>query len=145
MGRRMLARWGDTTPERAVDRQDLATCDDASALWSALMDAKGGGDAGLVRAIEQRMRELSSERRFVHLSDDELRQRIDGLTGNREPEGMLGHSPDGGGVGGGGYGGRYTTAMNETIRRDQHAGIEVTLAALREEAERRRTDREGGT
>lgn len=128
-----------------MDREDVAGCDDPSALWSALLRAKDAGDQALVRAIEQRMRELSNDRRFAHLSDDELRRRIDGLAGNREPEGMLGHSPDGSGVGGGGYGARYTTEMNETIRRDQHAGIEVTLAALREEAERRRTGRQGGS
>lgn len=116
--------------------EDVAGAHDTSALWTALVQAKGDGDARLVRAIEQRMRELTTERRFAHLSDEELRQRIDGLSGNREPEGMLGHAPGIGG--GGGSSSAHVSAFNEASRRDQHAGIEATLAALQDEWHRRR-------
>lgn len=87
------------------------------------------------------MRELTSQRRFAHLSDEELRRRIDAMTGNREPEGLLGHSPGGGGYGGG-FDSAHTSSHNEAIRANQHAGIEVALAALQAEWDRRQA---GGT
>lgn len=117
---------------------EVSTSQDTSALWSALLDAKNSGDTRLARAIEQRMRDLSSERRFGHLSDEELLRRINGMTGNREPKGLLGHSPGGGGYGGG-FDSAHTSSHNAAIRENQHAGVEVTLAALKAEWDRRQT------
>jgi hypothetical protein len=124
-----------------VEHHQVADTDDTSALWRALLQAKADGDHRLVRAIEGRMRELSGERRFAHLSDEELRRQIAGLTRQREPEGMLGHSPGGGGWGGG-FDTRDTMLFNEAHRRDQHAGIEETLAALQAERDRREARRQ---
>lgn len=115
-----------------IDR--VTTEQDTSVLWRALMQAKADSDARLVRAIEQRMRELTDERRFAHLTDDELRRQIDGLIGNREPKDMLGHSPGGGN---GGDSSDALTTFNDAIRGNQHVGVEVTLAALLRERERR--------
>ncbi|MBW3621611.1 MAG: hypothetical protein KY461_15315 [Actinobacteria bacterium] len=119
--------------------EDVAAEDDTSVLWQALVAAKADHHLKLIRAIEQRMRELAVERRFAHLSDEELRQRIDAMRGNREPTGMLGHSPGLGG--GGGDSSEHISAFNEAHRRDQHAGVEVTLRALEDERDRRRADR----
>lgn len=111
--------------------------DDVDVLWRELLEAKAAGDAERVRAIENRMRQLQGERRFDHLTDAELDQRIRALTREREPRDMLGHSP-GGGPGGDSAGGEDTMRMNEAIRGNQHAGIEATLNALRDERDRRR-------
>jgi hypothetical protein len=116
--------------------EDVETSQDTSALWQALRQAKDSGDARLVRSIEQRMRELSLEHRYAHLTDEELRRAIDAMTRNRKPEGMLGHSPGGGGWGGG-FDSAHTSAHNAAIRANQHAGIEVTLAGLQAEWQRR--------
>ena len=126
---------------------DDAAPDDASALapdevdvdvlWRQLQAARQAGDHRRVRAIESRMRDLQAERRFAHLSDEELDARIRGLTGEREPRDMLGHSP-GGGPGGDSAGGEDLLRLNQQIRDNQHAGIERTLNALLDERERRR-------
>lgn len=121
-----------------MDIDKVADEQDTSRLWTALLDAKTENDFKLVRAIEQRMRELSTDRRFAHLSDDDLRQRIDAISQEREPKGMLGHSPYGGGLSsGGGIDARHTSQFNEAHRRDQHANIEATRSALLDEWERR--------
>jgi hypothetical protein len=106
-------------------------------LWRQLRAAKAAGDGQRVRRIENRMRELQGERRFAHLSDAELDERIAGLTREREPRDVLGYSPGGGG-GGGELGAEDTRKFNEQIRGNQHAGIEATLNALVDERERRR-------
>lgn len=106
-------------------------------LWKQLLVAREAGDAERVRRIENRMRELQGERRFAHLSDEELDERIDALTGERAPRDVLGYSPGGGG-GGGELGAEDTRKFNEQIRGNQHAGIEATLNALVDERERRR-------
>jgi hypothetical protein len=116
--------------------EQIATSDDTSALWTALMAAKESGDAETVRAIEQRMRELSESRRFAELSDEELRRRIDALTSNLEPKGLLAHSPDGV-IGAGWIDVTYTSRNNAAIRENQHGGGEATLAALHAEYDRR--------
>lgn len=110
---------------------------DVDVLWRQLQAAKAAGDQGRVRALENRMRQLQTERRFAHLSDDELEARIRALTGEREPRDMLGHSP-GGGPGGDSAGGEDILRLNQRIRENQHAGIEQTLNALLDERERRR-------
>jgi hypothetical protein len=117
-----------------VNANQIATSEDTSALWTALMAAKESGDTGTARAIEQRMRELSEARRFADLSDQELRRRIRALSESLEPKGMLGHSPDGTG---GGWDITYTSRMNEAIREGQYAGGQSTLAALKAEWARR--------
>lgn len=109
---------------------------DTSWLWKALLEAKAENDFKLVRAIEGRMRDISAERRFSHLSDEELRRQIDGTTGNREPTGMLGHSP-GSHRGSDVRDGARTSVFNEAHRRDQHANIEATRSALLGEWDRR--------
>ena len=114
--------------------QRIATSDDTSALWTALVGAKEAGDTAVVRAIEQRMRELSETRRFAGLSDKELRRRIKALTASLEPKGLLGHSPDGVG---GGWDITYTSRMNAAIREGQYSGGGATLAALKAEWDRR--------
>lgn len=123
-----------------MDIEKVAGEQDTSRLWKALLEAKTENDFKLVRAIEQRMRELSTDRRFAHLSDDELRQRIGAISREREPKGMLGHSPGGAGEGGG-FDTHHTTSFNEAHRRDQHANIEATRSALPDEWERRRASR----
>lgn len=115
---------------------EARTSQDTAALWAALLVAKDEGDTELVRAIEQRMREVAADRRYAHLSDDELRRRIDGLTAQREPKGMLGHSPVGS-AWEGGHQSTHTSRHNAAIRANQHDGIEVTLAALQAEWDRR--------
>lgn len=122
-----------------MELEDVGAEEDASALWQALVQAKADHDLRLIRAIEQRMRELAADRRFAHLSDEELRQRIAAMRGNREPTGMLGHSPGIGG--GGGDSSEHISGFNDAHRRDQHAGIEVTLRALEDERDRRQADR----
>ena len=116
---------------------DVSTAQDTSALWTALLQAKDDGDATLVRAIEARMRELAAERRYAHLSDEDLRTRINGLTRQREPKGMLAHSPDGGFFGAGGFDSVETSRRNAAIRANHPAGIQETLNALQAEWDRR--------
>lgn len=110
---------------------------DVDVLWRQLQAARAAGEHDRVRAIEARMRDLQVERRFAHLSDEELDRRIRGLTGERAPRDMLGHSP-GGGPGGDSAGGEDTMELNRRIRANQHVGIEQTLNALVDERERRR-------
>ena len=52
-------------------------------LWRELLAAKADGDHDAVRAIENRMRELTSVTRFAHLTDEELTARLAALDGNR--------------------------------------------------------------
>lgn len=118
--------------------EDIRDIHDVDALWKRLMAAKVEGDHQLVRTIERRMRELTEERRFAHLTDDELDARIAGLRGERAPKDLLGHSPGGKGEGGAGWGGEDILAFNQAIKANQHAGIESTLAALEDERARRR-------
>ena len=115
--------------------EEIATSEDTSALWTALLEAKEQGDRDRVRAIEQRMRELSELRRFAGLSDPELRHRIDALTASREPKGLLAHSPDG--TFGAGWDVTYTSRHNAAIRQNQQVGGADTLAALQAEWDRR--------
>lgn len=125
----------DAAPD---DLRDLPPDEmDVDVLWRQLQAAKRSGDDRRVRAIEARMRQLQTERRFAHLTDDELAERIRGLTGEREPKDMLGHSP-GGGPGGDSAGGEDLLRLNQQIRDNQHDGIEQTLNALLDERERRR-------
>lgn len=121
----------------ALDMDTVAAIEDVDQLWQGLQAAKVAADHQLVRAIENRMRELSSERRFVHLSDEELQRQIAGIAGHREPEGMLGHSPGGGSGSGDNGGSEGTLLFNARSRENQHDGIEVTLAGLLAERERR--------
>ena len=109
---------------------------DVDVLWRQLLAAKEAGDAERVRAIENRMRQLQGERRFAHLSDAELDQRIRSLTGERAPRDMLGYSP-GGGPGGDSAGSEDLMRFNRAIRDGQHVGIEATLNALVDERDRR--------
>ena len=115
---------------------DISTSQDTAALWTALLEAKERDDTELVRAIEQRMRELSTERRYAHLTDEELRRTIDAATGNREPKGMIAHSPTSG-MWEGGVQGAHTSRHNAAIRANQQVGVEVTLSALQAEWDRR--------
>ena len=110
---------------------------DVDVLWRQLVAARDAGDHERVRAIEARMRELEATRRFAHLTDEELEQRIRALHAQRQSEDMLGHSP-GGGPGGDSAGGEDTARLNRMIRANQHVGIERTLSALLDERERRR-------
>lgn len=118
--------------------EDVRDIHDVDVLWKRLMGAKTEGDHELVRVIEGRMRELTEERRFAHLTDAELDARIAGLRGERAPKGLLGHSPGGKGEGGAGWGGEDILAFNQAIKANQHAGIEATLTALEAERDRRR-------
>lgn len=124
---------GETAPEDPGALVQL----DVDVLWRQLRSARATGDQQRVRAIESRMRQLQAERRFDHLSDEELDERIRALSGQRAPKDMLGHSP-GGGPGGDSAGGEDTMKLNNLIRADQHAGIEQTLNALLDERDRRR-------
>ena len=117
--------------------EDVSNAQDTSALWTALLQAKKDGDADLVRAVEGRMRGLAAERRYAHLSDEDLRTRINGLTRQREPKGMLSHSPDGGFFGAGGFDSVETSRRNAAIRANQHVGIEETLNGLQAAWDRR--------
>jgi hypothetical protein len=120
------------------DASDLGTeTVDVDVLWGQLQAARSAGDRERVRAIEGRMRQLQTERRFAHLSDAELDERIRAISGEREPRNMLGHSP-GGGPGGDSAGGEDILRLNHQIRANQHAGIEQTLGALLDERDRRR-------
>lgn len=110
---------------------------DVDVLWRQLQAARAAGDQRRVRAIEARMRDLQVERRFAHLSDEALDERIRGLTGERAPRDMLGYSP-GGGPGGDSAGSEDTMELNRRIRANQHVGLEQTLSALLDERERRR-------
>lgn len=109
---------------------------DVDVLWQQLMSAREAGDVQRVRAIENRMRDLQGERRFAHLSDEELEERIRTLSGEREPRDLIAHSPGGGG-GGDNAGGEDLLRLNNQIRANQHAGIEQTLNALLDELARR--------
>lgn len=81
------------------------------------------------------MRELAEERRFAHLSDDELATRIRALSGSREPEDVLGYSPaDGQGL----EGAPGIAEINRRIKANESVGIESTLGALLDERDRRR-------
>lgn len=114
----------------------IGTSEDTSALWTALLEAKERGDTVTMRAIEQCMRELSEARRFAGLDDQELRRRIDALTSNLEPTGLLAHSPDG--LTWGPWADiTYTSRHNAAIRENQQVGGEETLAALQAELDRR--------
>ena len=117
-----------------MSAEAIGTSEDTSALWTALVAAKEHGDTETVRAIEQRMRELSDARRFADLSDQELRRRIDALTSNLEPKGLLAHSPDSMASG---FDIMYTNRHNAAIRANQQVGGEETLVALRAEWNRR--------
>jgi hypothetical protein len=119
-----------------VTADEIGRSEDTSALWTALVEAKEHGESDTVRAIEQRMRELSETRRFAGLTDQELRRRIDALTSNLEPKGLLAHSPDGV-FGGGWLDVTYTSRHNAAIRENQQVGGEGTLAALQAEWDRR--------
>lgn len=120
------------------DLRELAPDEmDVDVLWRQLQAAKAAGHTARVRAIEARMRQLQVERRFAHLSDGELDERIRALTGERGPRDMLGHSP-GGGPGGDSAGGEDLLRFNQQIRENQRDGIEQTLNALLDERERRR-------
>lgn len=120
--------------------EDVAAVQDAAVLWGALKDAKEAGDLRLVRAIENRMRELGEQRRFSHLTDEQLASQIRALSGNRAPEDMLAYSPaEGQGL----EGAPGTASLNREIRANQHVGIETTLGALLDEWQRRHPDAEG--
>lgn len=113
---------------------DVAGIDDTDVLWRALHRAKEQDDHALVRAIENRMRELGQERRYAHLTDAQLRARIRGLGGNREPKDLLAYSP----ASEEGYeGAADTAALNRAIKENQRDGIEATLGALLDEWRRR--------
>lgn len=113
---------------------DVTASDDVDRLWRALRDAKEQDDPTLVRAIENRMRELRDDRRFAHLTDEQLRARIAAVSGNREPEDLLAFSPA---SGEGHEGAADTAALNRGIRANQEAGVERTLGALLDELRRR--------
>lgn len=126
---------GPTPPDDAAEL--AAGGRDVDVLWRLLQAARAAGDDERVRAIEGRMRELQTERRFAHLTDAELDERIHGLTRERAPRDMLGYSP-GGGPGGDSAGGEDLMELNRRIRANQHVGLEQTLSALLDERERRR-------
>ncbi len=113
----------------------MASSEDVDELWRALLAAKADGDGELVSAVERRMRELGPSRRFAHLSDDELDQRIAGLRSQRAPDVPQAYSPPGSGMA---DGIEYTMAMNRAAVEDQHVGLERTLADLLDERARRR-------
>ncbi len=119
--------------------EEIATSLDTDALWTALLAAKRDDDHTLVRAIENRMRELSTERRFAHLSNAELDRQIAGLRAGRmgDDAEMIAHSPAGGSGGGGNDDGRFLSQINGDIRANQAAGMGRTLGALLDERERR--------
>ena len=114
--------------------EDVTAIDDVDRLWRALRHAKEQDDPTLVRAIENRMRQLGDERRFAHLTDEQLRARISGMSGNRAPEDLLAFSPA---SGEGHDGAADTAALNRGIKANQHAGVERTLGALLDELRRR--------
>jgi hypothetical protein len=114
--------------------------EDTDVLWRALRNAKEQDEHALVRAIENRMRQLGQERRYAHLSDEQLRRQIRGLSGNREPKDLLGYSP----ASEEGYeGAADTAALNRAIKDNQRDGVEATLGALLDEWRRRGGDDEG--
>lgn len=115
--------------------EEVVTIEDTDVLWRALLAAKAQTDAPLVRAIEGRMPELSHERRFAHLSDEELRAQIQGLTGSGEPENLLPYSPA---SGEGHEGAADIAALNRMIRANQRVGVGSTLAAFVDEWNRRK-------
>lgn len=114
--------------------EGVAAIDDADVLWRALREAKQQDDPTLVRAIENRMRRLGEERRFSHLTDEQLRAQISALTGSREPTDLLGYSPA---SGEGQDGAADTAALNRGIRANQRDGVERTLGVLLDELRRR--------
>lgn len=114
--------------------EQVASLEDIDVLWRSLAEAKQRHDAVLVRAIENRMRQLSQERRFAHLTDEQLTAQIRGASGNREPTDLLAYSP----ASGQGLEGAADTAdFNRRIRQNQQDGVEATLAALMDEWRRR--------
>lgn len=123
-----------------VTMQNVRQVADTDALWKALLAAKAAHDLDLARAIENRMRELSQERRFAHLSDEELARQIAGLSGERRGDDreMIAHSPAGGSGGGGNDDGQFLSQINGAIRDNQSVGMNRTLAALADEQARRR-------
>lgn len=130
-----LGRTDGDVSEHPTPEQ-VATSEDVTGLWRELLEAKRRQDDDLVRTIENRMAELGRQRRFAHLSDEDLRAQIRGLSGNREPEGLLAYSPaDGEGI----EGASDTAALNRAIAANQHVGVEVALAALLDEWRRRRS------
>lgn len=112
----------------------VATVEDTDLLWRVLKAAKLEDDRVLIRAIENRMRELGEQRRFSHLTDDQLRARITALTGNRAPKHLLAYSPA---SGEGHEGAADTAALNRGIKANQRDGVEATLGALLDELARR--------
>lgn len=126
-----------------ITAEQVADLEDTGLLWDALKDAKQSSDHRLVRAIELRMRELAGQRRFAHLTVDELAAQIRGLAGNRAPENMLRHNP-GAGPGTGHAGAEDTSALNRAIKANQKVGVETTLAALLDEWRRRKAEAEAG-
>ena len=117
---------------------DIAAATDVDALWRALVAAKAEGDVELVRRLENRMRELGELRRFAHLSDAALDQRIAALAGNREAADVLVNDP-GANMESSPGDAMHLMAFNEAIRANQGGGDrEQLLAALRDERARRR-------
>lgn len=115
--------------------EEVAQITDTEALWQLLKVAKKHNDRQLLRAVEQRMRELGDQSRFAHLSDTQLAAQIKGLAGNRAPTDVLAYSPaDGQGL----EGAADTAALNRQIRANQRVGIEATLGTLLDERRRRR-------
>lgn len=119
-----------------VTLDNVAGIGDTDRLWKALLAAKAADDHRLVRAIENRMRELSGERRFAHLSDEELEERIAALSGQRAPDIPLRHSPPGGEGPGDGAG--DVSMLNRKSIENQKVGLERTRADLLDELRKRR-------
>lgn len=118
-----------------MDIDQISQETDTDRLWEQLKAAKAADDLDRVRALENRMRELSGERRFAHLSDEELARRLSSLEGNREPDDMMAHSPS---MWTGSPGdGADTAAFNSAIRANQQDGVEATRQALLDEQRRR--------
>lgn len=113
---------------------DVVAVDDVDVLWRALQAAKQQDDSQLTRAIENRMRQLGEQRRFAHLTDEQLRAQIAAMSGNREPKDLLAFSPA---SGEGHDGAAGTAALNRGIKRNQRDGVEATLGALLDELRRR--------
>lgn len=113
---------------------EVVAVDDVDVLWRALQEAKQQDDSLLTRAIENRMRQLGEQRRFTHLTDEQLRAQIAAMSGNREPKDLLAFSPA---SGEGHDGAADTAALNRGIKRNQRDGVETTLGALLDELRRR--------
>ncbi len=122
-----------------MDVSEITTSTDTDALWKALTAAKADNDHERVRAIENRMRVLMEERRFAHLTDEELASQIAGLDAGRRAgtKDMIAHAPAGGNGGGGNDDAGQITVLNNGIRENQSVGINQTLSALLDEQARR--------